>query len=113
MKKKTDEALDLKQLRDPMGFINGVDKFIQDTEKDLKTLKHFSSTYKGSTRLPFDQKGSMAKVDQAIPGVEQELGDLEQSLSGAKNVSTKNAEKEPEKRQGMFGKLANVFRGNK
>lgn len=75
-----DEALNLKQLRDPMGFINGVDQFVQDAKADISTLMHFADTYAHSQKNDPNAKKVGAGVGMSLKGVSKALDMVEKGM---------------------------------
>lgn len=104
------EKIDLKQLRDPVGFVNGVDQFIQDTRADVQTLQHFADTYAQSVSADPAHKKVAAGIKISLPNVTRALDMLEKGLG---QLKTGDAAKkggtpkptEPPKKQGMLSRL--------
>lgn len=82
------EKVDLKQLRDPVGFVNGIDRFIQDTRADVQTLQHFADTYAQSVSADPAHKKVAAGIKISLPNLTRALDMLEKGLG---QLNTKDA----------------------
>ena len=119
-----DEAIDVKTLRNPMTFVTGVDAFLKDMDADIKTLQHFAGTYKQSVKLPPDQKAQFGKLEFPLKmlgkfGVElgnqakQIAGGKEDKMSALSKQQDKDKANSDQKKPGIMGKMANLFKGKK
>lgn len=118
------EDVDLKQLRDVNGFINAVDKFIQDAKSDVSALTHFADTYAKSKSADSskDQKMSMFKIKHALDSrFSPAIDSLEGEFSRVKTSTiAKGAPPVPHNqggtsvpKTGVWNKLSGMFGGKK
>lgn len=80
-----DEAVDVRTLRNPLTFVTGVDQFLKDLGGDVKTLDHFASTYKQSTKLDPDKKQKFGKLEfplKMLGKFGDELGNQTKAIGG-------------------------------
>jgi hypothetical protein len=119
-----DEAIDVKTLRNPMTFVTGVDTFLKDMDADIKTLQHFAGTYKQSVKLPPEQKAQFGKLEFPLKMLSKfgvELGNQTKAIAGGKEDKLsalskqqgKEQAKSDDKKPGLMGKMANLFKGKK
>lgn len=110
------EAVDLKQLRDPAGFVDGIDQFIQDTRTDIERLNHFASTYAQSPKADPSTKRVASGVRISLGGVDRSLDKVEDGLeqlkAGEKKVGGKviplpgvKGQRDVQKNPGLLKKL--------
>lgn len=77
------ETVDPAALRDPAKFVQGVEKFIGDTKKDVQTIQHFAGTYKQSVKLGPEQKAAFGKVEFPLKMIGKFVDELERAAGEA------------------------------
>jgi hypothetical protein len=102
-----DEAVDMKQLRDPQGFIAGVEKFVADTKKDVDTIQHFAQTYGQSTKMGDEQKAAYKKAEFPLKMLGKFADELARQVKGTGGAGASSPSAQPQQAQkpGLMSKL--------